>query len=119
MVSSTAEHGTNRSQDLSKFVVKLARYMQQRGLLGRNQFLRQFAALLGETRESCEEPAVGLDQIEAGEQNCAQDRGKKYVHLPLHAIVDPPNAERNQFLAFIVLDEQASDCRAQRGLASL
>src|SRR5579863_5238815 len=108
MVSSTAEHGTNRSQDLSKFVVKLARYMQQGGLLGRNQFLRQFAALLGKICELGEEPAIGLDQIEAGEQNRAQDRGKKYVYLPLHTIVDPPNAQRNQFLAFIVLDEQPS-----------
>jgi hypothetical protein len=70
-----AQQRANRRQHLAEFVVQLAGNVAKRGLLRGNQFLRQIAALLGESREPREDLPVRTNQVQAGERDGDERRG--------------------------------------------
>src|SRR5215469_13865501 len=112
--SSAAQHRSDRSQDLAKFVVQFTRDVAKRRLLRRDQFLRQFAATLGNFGETREETAIPTNQRQAIQQNRQERRRQKEIDLPLYAVIN-----RNDFLSclllgFGVLDQESSDRCAQR-----
>ena len=81
--------------------------------------LRQLAPLVGQRRELREQPAVRVNQIQAGRDDRGQRRGQEPVDLTLHAAVDVLHLLRGLLLARVVLHEQPRDRRAQRGLPLL
>src|SRR5437868_11490302 len=119
MISGAAQHGAYRGQDLAELVMQFARDIKKSRLLGRNQLLSQFAALLRQLGQLSKQPAVGADEVEAGNQDYSQNRCEKKVDLPLHPIVNLAYAERSLLLALIVLNQQPGDGRAQSRLARL
>ena len=80
LISGPAEHGTHGRQNLSEFIVQFARNVAQSGFLGRDQFLRQFAALRGKRRELRKTRRFEWIKIQAGQHDRNQGRGKnKYT----------------------------------------
>ena len=93
--------------------------MPQRGLLRRNQFLRQLAPLFGERRHPRENCPVRTNQVQAGKHDGHQRRRQKKIQLPLHAIVNLLDLQSGLLLAFIILHQQPRNRRAQRRLPRL
>ena len=78
--------------------------------LGRNEFLREFAAALGDFRETGEETAIfhGLEKDHSARWQGGSRPGKN-VDLALHAIVNLHNALPGLFFVFAVLHQQPGD----------
>src|SRR3984893_16636410 len=58
MGSRTSQHGPDRGKNLAEFIVQFARDVAQRGFLRGNQFLRQFAATLGNLGQAREQSPI-------------------------------------------------------------
>src|SRR5262245_41812330 len=93
--------------------------MPKRGLLSRDELLRQFTALLGERRELCKQASIRADEVEAREYDGPERGRQKPVELPLHAVIDLTNALNRLLFAFIILDQKACHRGAQRRLPGL
>ena len=63
VISSAAQHGPDRGQDLAELVVQFTGDMPQGGLLCRDQFLRQFASLFGEFCKPRKNLLIAADEI--------------------------------------------------------
>ena len=69
LVPGARQHGADRGQNLPELVVQFARNVPQGGLLRRDQFLGQLAALGGERGQLREQLPVGADRIQSGQQD--------------------------------------------------
>ena len=119
MRSGAAQHGSNRREDLAELIVQFARNVTQRGFLGGDQLLRQFAAALGNLGQAREQPPVPANQGKTIQQDRQQSRGQKDIDLLLHAIVNLNDALSGLLFILAVLHQQSSHGRAQRGLPLL
>ena len=99
--------------------MQFARNVPQGGLLRRNQFLGQLAALGGERRQLRKQLPVGTDRIQSGQQNGHQREREKQIDLALHPVVNLGDAQSCLLFAFVVLHQQARHRRAQRRLSRL
>src|SRR6185436_17491609 len=108
-----------RRQHLSEFVVELARNLPERGLPGRNELLRQLAAIVGQRRQAREQLPVRTNQIETRQRDDDEGRGEKDVDLPLHLRVNVAHPGGGLFFGRVVGDEQPRDRRIQRVLPRL
>src|SRR5579864_610962 len=119
LFAGAAQHRTNSSEHLAEFIVQLARNVPKRGLLRRNEFLREVAALFVKFREASKELTVAANQIQAGQHNGNESGGEKKVKLALYTVVNLRNACGGLLFAFVILYEQARDCATQSLLARL
>ena len=119
MTAGTADHRSHRGQQLPELVVQLARDLAQRRFARFNQLTRELAALIGERRQLRKQPPVGSNQIQAHEQNRRERRADEPVLLTLNLAVDVLHPARRLLFGRVVLNQQASDCRAERALTRL
>ena len=119
VISSAAQYGPDRGQDLAKLVVQFTGDMPQSRFLCRDQFLRQIAPLFGEFCKSRKNLLVAADEIKAGRSNRNQRCRQKNVELALHPIVNLSDACRGLFFAFVILHQEPRNSRAESLLARL
>ena len=119
MRASTPQHRSDRSKDLSEFIVQFTRNIAQRRFLSGNQFLRQFTASRGNLGQTSEQTPVPANHGKAVQQDGQQGRGQKNIHLPLHAVINLHDSLTRLLLVLAILHQQSGHRCAESGLPLL
>ena len=68
--------------------------------------MSEFAALLGEFRQSRENLPVSANEVKAREHDGNKRGGEKKIKLSLHAVVNVRDACSGLFLALVIFNQQ-------------
>src|SRR5581483_1395888 len=105
----TLEHCTYRSENLAELIVQLPRNGAKRLLLNRDQLSREIALLARKGGQAFKKPAVGVNQVEACEQDSDKHRRDEVIDVSFHPRIDVLDLLCGLLLGFIVRDQYAGD----------